>query len=121
MLNSSSITRTRLGGMGNLRLRSGQHDGNRCALSGPAVKRNSTAVLLDDFFSVGHAETESLFLRRIKRLEDLLRLLFADAVTSVGDFESQRLAGVIDRDAQRAALSHGLNRIQHEVHQSPTQ
>src|SRR6187431_925252 len=107
MLDSSSITRTRLGGMSNLRLRRGQQDGNRCALTGPAVKRNRTAVLLDDLFSVRHAETETLFLRRIKRLEDLLRLFFADAVTSVGDFESQRLAGVIDRYTQRAALSHG--------------
>src|SRR5919205_1195313 len=111
MLASSSMTRTRLGGMSHLRLRSRQHDGNRRAFAGTAVQRNRAAVLFDDLFSVRHTETEALLLCCVERLEDLFCLFFIDAVTGVGDFESQPLGGVLDRDTQRAAGFHGLDCI----------
>src|SRR5215213_246244 len=110
-LSSSSITRIRLRGTGNLLLRSRQCDGNRGALPRPAAKRECPAVLLDDFFSVGHTEAESLVLRCIERLEDLFHILLTDSLTRISDFESKHLVSPGDGDTQGATLAHGFDRI----------
>src|SRR5215213_628657 len=116
-LGSSSITRMRLRDMAKLLLPCGQGDANRSARAGSTTERNSAAVLLDDFFSVGHTQAEPLILGRKERLEDLFHVLITDPSTGIGDFELKLLSSSVDSDTQSAALSHGLNRIEYQIHQ----
>src|SRR5215216_8083446 len=127
MLGSSSITRIRLtgflagflGGIVHLLLRCRQRNRDCRALPNPALKRNRAAVLLDDLSSVGHAESEPLRFSRIERLEDVFCLLLTNSWPSVGDFESKSFARLVYGDTQCAALRHGFNGIEYEIHQSP--
>src|SRR3954447_15130386 len=119
-LSSSSMTRIRLGDIVSLLLYCRQYDGNRRALAELALKRHGTTVLRYDLFSVGHTETKPLLLRCEERLEDFFCLLLSDATTGVRDFQLQRLISLVDGDTQDSAVRHGLDGIQHEIHQSPT-
>src|ERR1044072_8284880 len=114
MLGSSSTARIRLGDIFDL-LCCRQRHGNPRALAGLTTKRDGTAVLVDDSFSVGHTEAEALRLGCIESLEDLFHLLFIDPWTSVGDLELHCFVNLGNGDTQRATLRHGLNGIFNEI------
>src|ERR1044072_8709756 len=115
MLSSSSITRIRLPGIADLL--AWNHDTNGRALTGLAADRNRAAVLSNDLPGVRHTETESLFLRRIERFEDLFQLLLIDPATRIGDFELKRLIGLLDADTQNTSVRHCFHCVEYEVHQ----
>src|SRR5215213_3380658 len=108
-LGSSSTTRILLRGIINILPLCGQRDAKLRTFTDSTVNRYQATVLLYDFPGVRHTEAEPLLLGCVERLEDVFHFFFPDASTGVDDFQTQRILIAFRRDAQRAAVWHGLN------------